>query len=128
MFIIDSNKTIHLTRGDIATISVSASEATNPDALYIFKPGDIVRFMVLKKKDCNSILLSKCVEVLEDTEVVDITLATEDTKTFNALNKPEDYWYEIELNPDTEPQTIVGYDQDGPKIFRLYPEGVTSIG
>lgn len=34
-----------------------------------------------------------------------------------------DYWYEVELNPETEAQTIIGYDEDGPKIFRLYPEG-----
>lgn len=40
------------------------------------------------------------------------------------VNKPTDFWYEVELNPDTAPQTIIGYDKEtGAKIFRLYPEG-----
>ena len=24
---------------------------------------------------------------------------------------------------DTQPQTIIGYDEDGAKVFRLFPEG-----
>lgn len=126
MFVIDSNKTIHLTRGDIATISISATDATDSSSSYTFKQGDIVRLMVFKKKFCDAIMLSKIVEIDFDTEVVDIKLTTNDTKTFEIINKPTDYWYEIELNPDTTPQTIIGYDEDGPKIFRLYPEGVTA--
>jgi hypothetical protein len=51
-------------------------------------------------------------------------LSKEDTKIGKKVNKPVDYWYEVELNPDTYPQTIVGYDEDGAKIFKLYPEGV----
>jgi hypothetical protein len=34
-----------------------------------------------------------------------------------------DYWYEVELNPDEDCQTIVGYDEDGAKVLRLFPEG-----
>jgi hypothetical protein len=39
------------------------------------------------------------------------------------LNKPIEYWYEIQLNYY---QTIVGYDESGPKLFMLYPEGEDS--
>jgi hypothetical protein len=68
-------------------------------------------------------VLEKDVTVEEETSVVSITLERTDTKLGGIINKPVDYWYEVELNPDTTPQTIVGYDSDGPKIFRLFPEG-----
>jgi hypothetical protein len=29
----------------------------------------------------------------------------------------------VELNPFTNPQTIIGYNDDGAKIMRLFPEG-----
>ena len=47
----------------------------------------------------------------------------EDTKIGQVINKPIDYWYEIELNPEINPQTVIGYDNDGAKIFKLFPEG-----
>ena len=54
---------------------------------------------------------------------VEIYLTEEDTKIGEVISKPKDYWYEVELNPDEEPQTIIGYDEDGAKIFKLFPEG-----
>lgn len=122
MFLIDSSKNIHVTRGDICSISVSAidSDGTN----YTFKQGDIIRLMVYKKKACDMVVLSKIVEVIEDSTTVSIDLTTDDTRIGDVIHKPVDYWYEIELNPETNPQTIIGYDEDGAKIFRLYPEGV----
>ena len=56
-------------------------------------------------------------------EKVDILLTGEEMKIGELISKPKDYWYEIELNPLTNPQTIVGYDEDGAKVFRLFPEG-----
>jgi hypothetical protein len=61
--------------------------------------------------------------VQSSTQQVTITLTGEDTKLGNPISKPEDYWYEVELNPLTAPQTIIGYDEKGPKVLRLYPEG-----
>ena len=120
MFVIDEDKTIHLTRGDMAVISVSVKDG---DEDYNFSPGDKVRFRILKTKDCETIILQKDIDITEETTVADISLTKEDTKIGDLINKPAKYWYEIELNPDTKPQTIVGYDKDGPKIFTLYPEG-----
>ena len=54
---------------------------------------------------------------------VTLTLTGKDTKFGGIINKPTNYWYEIELNPETNPQTIVGYDDEGPKLFCLHPEG-----
>jgi hypothetical protein len=44
-------------------------------------------------------------------------------KIGDVISKHKDYWYEVVLNDDTLPQTIIGYDEDGAKLFRLFPEG-----
>ena len=121
MFTINDDKSIYLTRGDIAVIEVGAS-STN-DEPYTFKVGDIVRFSVFEKGSYDQIVIKKDVSVEKESPTVDISLYKEDTKIGDLINKPKDYWYEIELNPETYPQTIIGYDPRGPKIFRLYPEG-----
>lgn len=120
MFKINEDKSIYITRGDIATIDVMA---TISNERYEFQEGDVVRIKVFEKKDCDDVVLQKDVEVVEATQVVSINLLKADTKIGEIINKPKDYWYEIELNPDTAPQTIIGYDEDGAKVFRLYPEG-----
>lgn len=121
MFKIDNDKTIHLTRGNIASIDVTANndDGTN----YIFQAGDVVRLNVFKNKDCGCIELQKDVTVEAETETVEVNLTGEETRIGELINKPSKYWYEIELNPDTNPQTIIGYDIDGAKLFILYPEG-----
>lgn len=121
MFEIDRDKTIHLTRGDIATIEITASDENGE--VYTFQKTDVVRFKVLERKNCNAIVMCKDIVANDITEKVLLKLSSEDTKIDEVINKPVDYWYEVELNPDTEPQTIIGYDKDGAKIFRLYPEG-----
>lgn len=120
MFVIDSDLTIHITRGDIAVISVSA---TANDAAFEFSQGDIVRLKVFEKKNCANVVLQKDVEVTETTTTVGIILEKADTAIGEVISKPATYWYEVELNPETNPQTIVGYDENGAKIFKLYPEG-----
>lgn len=121
MFSINNDKSIHLTRGDIAVIEIGASKSETED--YTFKEGDIVRIRVFEKNHHENVVIQKDVKVESETTSVDISLYKEDTKIGELINKPKDYWYEVELNPDTSPQTIIGYDVDGPKLFRLYPEG-----
>lgn len=114
------NKQIHLTRGDIAKIGITAKNEDGTD--YEFKTGDVVRFSVFKRKDCNCVLLNKDVTVDAATTEVDINLTEEDTKIEGIISKPIDYWYEVVLNPENNPQTIIGYDPDGAKVLTLYPE------
>lgn len=121
MFVINADQSIYLTRGDTIIIKISAMKSE--DEAYIFQIGDIVRFKVFEKSRCDSVLLSKDVEVEAEDEYVDIQLSSEETKIGELIHKPKDYWYEVELNPDTTPQTIIGYDVNGPKVFRLFPEG-----
>lgn len=120
MFLIKSDKSIHLTRGDIAVIEAGAMNGKNS---YTFSAGDVIRLRVTEKKQCDNVVLTKDVIAEEGAETVDISLTKEDTRFGELISAPVDYWYEIELNPDTAPQTLVGYDEKGPKIFRLYPEG-----
>jgi hypothetical protein len=122
MFKIDSSsKQISLTRGDVASIEVKANNEDG--SAYEFKVGDVVRIKVFERKDCGCVVLQKDVLVEEANTSVLINLASEDTRIGEIINKPTKYWYEIELNPETHCQTIVCYDEDGEKVFMLYPEG-----
>jgi hypothetical protein len=119
VFVINEDLTIHCTRGDAVSFSVGADFEGAP---YTFRTGDIVRFTVCAKKDYSSIMLQKDVEVTEETEAVQIHLDSADTKFGDVIRKPTEYWYTIELNPDTYCQTIIGHTEDGARIFMLYPE------
>lgn len=112
---------IQITRGDVGVISLLAEDIEGGE--YIFIEGDVVRMKVFTKKNCDDVVLQKIVTVEEPSTSVDILLTSEDTKIGKVINKPVDYWYEIELNPETNPQTILAYDDEGAKIFTLYPEG-----
>lgn len=120
MFVLNDDLSIYATRGDIVFFSVSAQE---DGAAYQFQAGDVVRIKVYGKKDAETVLLQKDFPVTEITEAVEIFLSEEDTKLGEVISKPKDYWYEVELNPYNNPQTIIGYDEDGAKVFKLFPEG-----
>jgi len=120
MYKINEDLSIYATRGDIVLMSVSASFNGEP---YTFQPGDLVRIKVCKKKSCTDVMLEKDFPITAVTQNVQIFLSGEDTKFGGIISKPTDYWYEIELNPLSEPQTIIGYDEDGAKVFKLFPEG-----
>ena len=119
MFKINSDGSIYVTRGDTCTISVAVRVNGEP---HKFKAGDVLRIKVHERKACHCVVLQKDFAVWEETEVFDLVLTERDTRIGELINKPVDYWYEIELNPMTSPQTIIGYDDDGAKVFRLFPE------
>ncbi len=121
MFVINKeDNSIYVTRGDVVFFSVTAEEDGKN---HKFSPGDVVRIKVYGKKDAENVVLQKDFAIFTATESVDIYLSEEDTKFGEVISKPTDYWYEIELNPGDNPQTIIGYDEDGAKIFKLFPEG-----
>lgn len=125
MFKINEDKSIYLTRGDIANILVTAKTSDgNP---YTFQKGDVVRFKVFKRRDCGCVEIQKDTVVEEEATEVTIYLGKEDTKIGDVISKPTNYWYEVELNPNTKPQTIIGYDEEGEKLFVLYPEGSDTV-
>lgn len=120
MYKINEDLSIYVTRGDIVLFDVAAEFDGKP---YTFMPGDLIRIKVFKKKNCAEVALEKDFPVTAATQKVQVYLSEEDTKIGKVISKPVDYWYEVELNPLSEPQTIIGYDEDGAKIFKLFPEG-----
>ena len=122
MFSINEDKSIYVTRGDAAFFAIGANDEKGDP--YIFRQGDVVRFKVTQKKNCANVLLQKDFPVTGETTEINILLTEDDTKFGKVISKPTDFWYEVELNPFTEPQTIIGYDDEsGAKVFRLFPEG-----
>lgn len=117
------NNKIMINRGNIGTLSVSALDDNKLP--YTFKVGDVIRFKIMKENDCNNVIKQKDITVSSESTEIDIDLVAADTTIGPIINDSVNYWYEVKLNPDTAPQTIIGFDDEGPKIFELYPEGKT---
>lgn len=125
MFEVSEDLVINVTRGDAGAFTLKAkNEDGSP---YVFEAGSLIRFKVYEKKDCDNVVLQKNISVLHNTTEMQIALTENETRSISkeTISKPVDYWYEVELNPYNNPQTIVGYDEDGAKVLRLYPEGRT---
>lgn len=121
MFKIDKD-TIKITKGDYGLIGVTAKSEDGTD--YTFHVGDQIRLAIYEKKNYDNLVLEKVIDIDEETQEVEIELTPTETKIGETINKPIEYWYEISLNPEGNTQTIVGYDDSGAKVFKLYPEGV----
>lgn len=120
MFKVNEDKSIYATRGDVVNLSIMLYADGVPRT---FKSGDVVRFKVVEKKRCNNVVLQNDFPAEEGATKVSVVLNSEDMKFGDVIGKPKDYWYEVELNPETQPNTVIGYDEDGPKVFRVFPEG-----
>ena len=120
MFKINDDLSIYVTRGDMVFLKVTAENNGEP---YTFDAGEVLRIKVYRKKDCKEVVLQKDFPVTTATQEVELILEEADTKIGEVISKPVDYWYEVELNPFDNPQTIIGYDDDGTKVFKLFPEG-----
>ena len=112
------DKVISINRGDkdqSFDFSIMADNET-----YTFKVGDVIKFGIYNKKalEKEAVILKEII-VDEETDKITIGLTQEETTIGDIVNKPIDFWYEIQLNENT----IIGYDEEGAKIFRLYPEG-----
>ena len=122
MFVVNDDLSIYATRGDIVCFNVSATDDTTGEE-YEFQPGDVVQMKIYGKKEAENVVLQKDIAVDAKTKAVGVVLTEHDTRIGDVISKPVDYWYDVTLNPYTNPQTFIGYDEDGPKIFKLFPEG-----
>ena len=120
MFAIHEDMTIYATRGDAVYFT---AEKKVGDAKYKFQPEDVVRIKIFEKKNPEKVVLMKDFLVEAECTGVPIFLDRFETKIGEIIAKPVDYWYEVELNPDTVPDTFIGYNENGPAVFRLFPEG-----
>jgi hypothetical protein len=111
--------TIRLNRGDVLNLSLTLKLESGSD--YTFEVGDKIVFSVYKKSKMNEkAVLLKEITVSEQAQSVTVALTKEETKIGEMISKPVEYWYEVELN---DQYTVIGYDDDGPKLLVLYPEG-----
>lgn len=120
--IVDRN--IRITRGDRLPITVSADN--DIDGIdYEFQVDDVIRFKIFDSKNANVVYLQKDFKVEEVSVEKQIEMTAEEMKIGEIKNKPVDYWYEIEVNPETSgTMTIEGYRKDeGPAIITILPEG-----
>ena len=125
MFKLDDDKTtFKVTRGQAGSFSFGAT--TPSGDTYTFTQGDVLRMNVTKAGKEDMVVMSVDTIVAENTTEVTISITSHDSKIGSVINKPVDYWYDIELNPDSSTaQMLLGYDDEtGPKIFKLYPESV----
>lgn len=105
---------IHINRGDKAIIEFSIDN-------YTFQVDDVIRFAVYKeKKMSEEPIFEKIIINKSEGNSIEIVINSKDTQLVNLLDQPLKCWYEIELNDE---QTILGYDENGPKVFIIYPEG-----
>ena len=119
-------KWIQLTRGDMLPLTITTEDKDGND--YIFKPGDIIRFKVFEPNNVENVVIQDEITISEETKEAILNVSGEKTKVGDYIENPVDYWYEVELNPDTAPQTIIGYELKSnktpfPKVFTLLPEG-----
>lgn len=117
------DKNIQITRGNYLPLTVPLTNADG--TAFTCQIGDIVRFKVFEKKNVENVLLEKDFTIQEECQELNLELTADDMKIGELIDKPTDYWYEIELYPDTpKTQTVVGYDKKtGPAILTLLPEG-----
>ena len=120
MFAVNEDKSIYVTRGDAVAFFVMADDDNGQHKFHV---DDIIRVTVYGKKSCEKVVPKKDFVVEEETDCVLLCLTGSETRIGKVISKPVDYWYDVRLNPDTNPQTIVGYDADGAKVFRLFPKG-----
>lgn len=118
-----NGKNIDITRGNILPLTIDA--LNEDESKYEFKVDDIIRFTIMEAKNVNNILLQKDFKVKEASTEQEITLTAEEMKIGELVNKPIKYWYEIEVNPDTDyTQTIIGYTkEEGAAVLTILPEG-----
>jgi len=106
--------TLLVTRGDKGSVTIKLKMGCT------FKVGQEVALVVVKRRGyTEKPVLEKSVIVQEESNTIQIPLTSEDTKIGEYINMPMDYWYNIVVDGD---QTIWGSDEDGEKIFRLFPE------
>lgn len=118
MFDIDYNKNISVTWGDVGTIVLKARGEGK------FPAGAVLRLTIHGRYKPFDVEVAKDITIEEETQVVQINLDVEDTSFCPREGVEQEFSYDITLNPDTAPQTLVGYElKNGPKNFVILPKG-----
>lgn len=110
---------ISFNRGDQVAIKIR-NKANTP-----FIVGDTIKLSITKAGDITNVLFQKVFTIDEESEIFNLILDPEDTRTicppFKSGSKT--FWYEIEHNEIT---TLIGCDKEGGKELVLYPEAIAA--
>lgn len=112
-----NSKEISLNKGDSGIIKINIMEG---EESLILEATDNISLMIYKEENLDKEPL-KVIKAMIDEEnnVANITINEDTTSFVEEDNEPFNYWYQIEFNDNV----IIGYDKEGPKIFRVYPSG-----
>ena len=115
-----TNTTLEVNRGNPLAFNF---QIMNGDEPYIFDGTETITFAVYNANAMDKeAILKKDVTPQGDSDNLDITLTSTETKIGPLTNSPSIYWYEITMNNET----VLGYDRNGAKLLVIYPEG--SVG
>lgn len=102
-------------------LNLSLTLSNSDGTPYTFQDGDKIVFSVYNKnKMSDGAVLLKEITVSGSQQNVEIVCTRSDMTIGDLINKPVEYWYEIELNNE---HTVIGYDDNGAKVLMLFPEG-----
>ena len=90
------------------------------DTPYVFKEDDELVFSVYNAFGLEQEpVLTVPFKPTEGSTEITIEVPKDKMKFAPMTNMEQDYWYEITLNEET----MLGFDEAGPKIITIYPEG-----
>ena len=120
-----NDRNLSCVRGDMLHITIDMVDENNENVE--FKVNDVIRFKVFEKKNPANVVVQKDFVITTNTLEYYFEIPAEDMEIGELIDKPVDYWYEIELNPDTPQRTtIFGSDKQlGTPILTLLVEGGT---
>lgn len=111
------NKTFHVSRGNSGIVNLTLKSGN-------FNTDDIVTLRIYEVQGLDAEPIKTISSVVEfDGQTATLIMDSEDTDFGDLGNEVTDYWYEIKVNED---KTILGFDDSGAKIFKLYPTGVAA--
>lgn len=86
-----------------------------------FEQGDKITMNVYEEERMeDQPVMSVEAHPIPGTSYANIIMTEQDTKIGDYINEKTKFWYEIVIN---DVDTIIGFDDNGPALFILYPEG-----
>lgn len=116
--------TIKCNRGDSGHLFIRKSDSDGN--IEQFAVGDVVIFTIKNNFGEDTVILRKEKTVNEVCDSVQIDFSSEDTMIGELISEPIEYQYDVKVNGQSN-NTILGYDDDGAKIFKLYPSGSVDV-
>ena len=111
------NKEISLSKGDKGVIQFDMTQDGEP---VILDGTDKITMAIYEEENLDKDPLKVIeAEINLDENIAEIPINEATTDFVPEDNMPFNYWYQIEWAGNV----VIGYDKEGPKTFRVYPQG-----